>query len=135
MTPFINLRCLKPELCKEYLKEILISTPTEVLVHINKCLSVIFVKKLPGVQKCSSVLLDWQATRLCLFLYKLRFIFFSTIYIFFIGHGQILFFFCFWHCLMVLIYPWQLSRAWVQCLCWVMLIFTHIIFVDNFFRQ
>lgn len=55
---FANLRCLKPELHKEYKKGILISAPTEVLVHINKCLSDVFMKRLPGFQKCSSVLLS-----------------------------------------------------------------------------
>lgn len=53
-----NLRCLKPESRKEYLKGILISIPTEVLVHINKCLLDIFMKRLPESKKCSSVFLS-----------------------------------------------------------------------------
>lgn len=53
-----NLRCLKPELDKEYLKGKLISMPTEMLVHINKSLSYVFMKSLPGFHKCSSVFLN-----------------------------------------------------------------------------
>lgn len=53
-----NPRCLKPELCKESLKGVLISMLTEVLVCSYECLSDIFMKIAPGLQKCSSVLLN-----------------------------------------------------------------------------
>lgn len=70
-----NPRCLKPEFLKENVKGLWISTLTQVLVCNYKCFSDIFMKRVPGLQKCSSVLLNWQAFRLCILLYKLQFIF------------------------------------------------------------
>lgn len=50
-----NLGCLKLELRKEKVKRMLLSILTEVLVHSYKCLSDIFMKRVPGLQKSLSV--------------------------------------------------------------------------------